>query len=53
MSEAVLLAGDRYHNANDAFAGVGPALEAAGASAIEIVLASAPGKSLRFSSVNR
>jgi len=30
MSDAVLLAGDRYHNADDAFAGVGPALEAAG-----------------------
>jgi Trehalose utilisation len=30
MSDAVLLAGDRYHQAEDAFAGVGPALEAAG-----------------------
>ena len=30
MSDAVLLAGDRYHSADDAFAGVGPALEAAG-----------------------
>ena len=30
MSDAVLLAGDRYHRAEDAFAGVGGALEAAG-----------------------
>ena len=30
MSDAVLLAGDRYHSADDAFAGVGPALEASG-----------------------
>jgi hypothetical protein len=28
--DAILLAGDRYHRAEDAFAGVGPALEAAG-----------------------
>ena len=27
MCDAVLLAGDRYHKAEDAFAGVGPALE--------------------------
>jgi hypothetical protein len=30
MKDAILLAGDRYHRAEDAFAGVGPALEAAG-----------------------
>lgn len=30
MKDALLLAGDRYHRAEDAFAGVGPALEAAG-----------------------
>jgi type 1 glutamine amidotransferase len=30
MTDAVLLAGDRYHQPEDAFAGVGPALEAAG-----------------------
>ncbi|MCC7262378.1 MAG: ThuA domain-containing protein [Candidatus Latescibacteria bacterium] len=30
MNDAILLAGDRYHRAEDAFAGVGPALEAAG-----------------------
>ena len=30
MFNAVLLAGDRYHRAEDAFAGVGPALESAG-----------------------
>lgn len=30
MTDAVLLAGDRYHAAADAFQGVGPALEAAG-----------------------
>lgn len=30
VSDAILLAGDRYHRAEDAFAGVGPALEAAG-----------------------
>lgn len=30
MEDALLLAGDRYHRAEDAFAGVGPALEAAG-----------------------
>ncbi len=30
MYDAILLAGDRYHTAEDAFAGVGPALEAAG-----------------------
>ena len=29
-SDAILLAGDRYHRAEEAFAGVGPALEAAG-----------------------
>ena len=32
MSDAILLAGDRYHAAEYAFAGVGPALEAAGLS---------------------
>lgn len=30
MNDAILLAGDRYHRAEDAYAGVGPALEAAG-----------------------
>lgn len=30
MKDALLLAGDRYHRAEDAYAGVGPALEAAG-----------------------
>ncbi|MCL4506977.1 MAG: ThuA domain-containing protein [Chloroflexi bacterium] len=30
MYDAILLAGDRYHKADDAFAGVGPALESAG-----------------------
>lgn len=30
MKDALLLAGDRFHQAEDAFAGVGPALEAAG-----------------------
>ena len=30
MKAAILLAGDRYHRAEDAFAGVGPALEATG-----------------------
>jgi type 1 glutamine amidotransferase len=30
MYDAVMLAGDRYHKAEDAFAGVGPALESAG-----------------------
>lgn len=30
VSDAILLGGDRYHHAEDAFAGVGPALEAAG-----------------------
>ncbi len=30
MKDALLLAGDRYHRAEDAFAGVGPALEGAG-----------------------
>lgn len=30
MKDAILLAGDRYHRAEDAFAGVGPALEASG-----------------------
>ena len=30
MADAILLAGDRYHKAEDAFAGVGPALESAG-----------------------
>ena len=30
MYDAILLAGDRYHKADEAFAGVGPALEAAG-----------------------
>lgn len=32
MTNAILLAGDRYHHPEDAFAGVGPALEAAGLS---------------------
>ena len=30
MADAILLAGDRYHKAEDAFAGVGSALESAG-----------------------
>ena len=30
MFDAVLLAGDRYHKAEDAFTGVGPVLETAG-----------------------
>lgn len=34
MNDAILLAGDRYHKADDAFAGVGPALESAGLSVL-------------------